>query len=55
MEQVVKYPSLQSSFSTTATASAAGNYTLGSGKNLVDLEIPANIGVVDLSLSLIHI
>lgn len=49
MEQIVKYPSLQSSFTTTATASAAGAYVTGAGRNLVDLEIPANIGIVDLS------
>lgn len=49
MEQVVKYPALQGSFSTTATASAAGVYALGNARNLVDVEIPANIGMVDLS------
>ena len=49
MESIVKFPSLQASFSTTATASASGVYAVGTGKNLVDLEIPSNIGVVDLS------
>lgn len=50
MEQIIKYPSLQSSFSTTATA-APNVYAVGTGKTLVDLEIPSNIGVVDLSRS----
>jgi len=49
MEQIVKYPALQASFSTTAAAAASGVYAVGVGKNLVDLEIPSNIGVVDLS------
>ena len=51
MEQIIKYPSLQSSFTTTATASAAGVYAVGTGVNLVDMEIPSNIGLVDLSRS----
>jgi len=51
MENTIRYPSLQSSFSSTATASAAGVYAVGTGKNLVDMEIPANIGLVDLSRS----
>ena len=51
MESIIKYPSLQSSFSSTATASAAGVYAIGQGVNLVDMEIPSNIGLVDLSRS----
>lgn len=56
MEQLVKFPSLQGTFSTNATGfygAHTGVLPVGAtaSKNLVDMEIPANIGIVDLSRS----
>ncbi len=56
MEQLVKFPSLQASFSTNASGFAGAQTGVlpvkaTASKNLVDMEIPANIGIVDLSRS----